>query len=72
MKFRNLGLGVVLAVSIGSAHADSPGTYRCDIELTNGSKTVVRLQANSDSHAARLVKESRDDVKYINCFKISR
>ncbi len=66
MKFK-FSLFVVLVGLIGSAHA---GTYTCDVELDNGSKTKIRgVSADSASQAARIVKESRNDVKYINCFK---
>ena len=70
INYSSFVISFALAVSASSAFADSPGNYRCDIELSNGQKTVVRLYAKSDSNAARLVKESRSDVKYINCFKI--
>ena len=67
MKFQ-IGAFVVLAGLIGSAHA---GTYTCDVELKDGSKTKIRgIVADSESHAARLAKESNSDIKYINCMRV--
>ena len=67
MKSR-IGLFLVIFGLIGSAHA---GTYTCDVELKDGSKTKLRgIIANSESEAARIVKENNSDVKYINCFKV--
>lgn len=67
MKYK-LGAFVVLFGLIGSAHA---GTYVCDIEFTDGSKAKVRgVSADSESQAARIVKENNGGVKNINCMKI--
>lgn len=66
MKFK-YGFCIVLFGLIGFAHA---GTYRCDVELKDGSKDKIRLTADSEAHAARLVKESNSSVKWINCFRI--
>jgi hypothetical protein len=67
MKLK-LALFTALFGVIGSAHA---GTYLCDIELDSGKKTTARgISANSESHAARLVKESNSSVKYINCMRV--
>lgn len=67
MKIR-LGLFGALFCLFGSAHA---GTYFCDVELKDGSKTRIRgVVADSESHAARLVKESNSNVKYINCARV--
>ncbi len=67
MKFK-FGAFIVLFGLIGSAHA---GTYMCDVELKDGSKTRIRgIVAGSESHAARLAKEGNSNIKYINCMKV--
>lgn len=53
---------------MGSAYA---GTYRCDVELVDGSKTKIRgVIADSEAQAARIVKENNGNVKYINCMRV--
>lgn len=63
------GVFLALLSLIGSAHA---GTYTCDVELKDGSKTKVRgVIADSESHAARIVKEGTSSVKWINCMRVN-
>lgn len=64
MKLKLALLAALLGV-IGSAHA---GTYTCDVELVDGSKTTFRgVVANSASQAYNIVKQD-NRVKYANCF----
>ena len=70
-KLVKLQSGVFLALLglIGSAHA---GTYTCDVELKDGSKTKIRgVIADSESHAARIVRENNSSVKWINCMRVN-
>lgn len=63
-----LCLFVALFGLIGSAHA---GTYICDVQFDNGSKTTIRgVYADSESQARRIVKENDSSVKYINCMRV--
>ena len=68
MKFKLIIITMAAMFGVASAHA---GTYTCDVELQDGSKTKVRgVIADSESHARRLVKESDSNVKWINCYRI--
>lgn len=58
------------ALLLGSASAFA-GTYTCDIELNDGSKTTMRdISADSESEAASLARESNSEIKYVNCFQV--
>lgn len=65
---KKTSLLATLLLSMGSAYA---GTYRCDVELVDGSKTKIRgVIADSEAQAARIVKENNGNVKYINCMRV--
>jgi hypothetical protein len=64
MKLKLALLAALFGV-IGSAYA---GTYTCDVELMDGSKTKFRgVVANSESQAYNIVKQD-SRVKYANCY----
>ena len=68
MKFK-LTLSITVLFFAATAQA---GIYRCDVELTDGNKTVLRgIVADSESQAARIAKESNNSIKWINCFRIN-
>ena len=67
MKFKALA-GSLLLIASSSAFA---GTYTCDIELNDGSKTTMRdISADSESEAASVARESNSEIKYVNCFQV--
>ena len=69
MKLKLFIITMVAMFGAASAHA---GTYTCDVELKDGSKTKVRgVSAESESQAARIVKENDSNVKWINCFRVN-
>ena len=68
MKLKFLIVTVVAMCGAASAHA---GTYTCDVELNDGSKTKIRgVIADSESHARRITKENNPAIKWINCMRI--
>lgn len=68
MKLKFLIAAMVATLGAVSAHA---GTYTCDVELNDGSKTKVRgVVADSESQARRIAKENNSSIKWINCFRI--
>lgn len=69
MKLKPLIITAMVAMfGAASAHA---GTYTCDVELNDGSKTKVRgVTADSESQARRIAKENDSSIKWINCFRI--
>lgn len=69
MKLKLLITTMVVLFGTAVAHA---GTYTCDVELTDGSKTKIRgVVADSESQAARIAKDSNSAVKWINCFRVN-
>ena len=59
---------VLLVGYVGSAHA---GTYYCDVQFSDGSKTRLRnITADSEAHAKRLAKESNSNIKWIDCARV--
>lgn len=69
MKSKLFIISMIAIFGAVSAHA---GTYTCDVELKDGSKTKVRgVSADSESQAARIVKESDSNVKWINCMRVN-
>jgi hypothetical protein len=69
MKLKLFIIAMVAMFGAASAHA---GTYTCDVELNDGSKTKIRgVDADSESQAARIVKENNSAVKWINCFRVN-
>ena len=68
MKFK-LSIITLLSLFVSiSAHA---GTYTCDVELDDGSKTKIRgIIASSESQAARIAKENNSAIKWINCMRV--
>lgn len=68
MKLKYLVITMVAMVGATSAHA---GTYTCDVELKDGSKTKIRgVIADSESHARRITKENNSAIKWINCMRV--
>ncbi len=68
MKFK---LSIVTLVALLSSVSVHAGTYSCDVELNDGSKTTIRgVIASSESQAARIAKENNSSIKWINCFRV--
>ncbi|MBC7622250.1 MAG: hypothetical protein H7232_02565 [Aeromicrobium sp.] len=68
MKMQLLVIAMLAMFGAASAHA---GTYTCDVELNDGSKTKIRgVVADSESQARRIAKENNSAIKWINCYKV--
>ena len=68
MKLKLFIITMVAMFGAASAHA---GTYTCDVELNDGSKTKIRgVVADSESQARRIAKENNSSIKWINCMRV--
>lgn len=66
-----LSLSFITMVALLGSVAVHAGTYTCDVELDDGSKTKIRgIIASSESQAARIAKENNSAIKWINCMRV--